>query len=99
MKIKELTKKRKLNVLNKILELCPKGNCFLCLIISNTAWYIDYITDAEYNSAPNFRISIQLIPELLQFKPETKAKCQCWFDSDAERVEALKKLIKIIEEQ
>ncbi|MDR1348279.1 MAG: hypothetical protein LBJ63_07660 [Prevotellaceae bacterium] len=99
MEIKELTKQQKLNVLNSILENLPNGDYFLCIKISLAAFYMDYITDEEYYFNDCSDITASLIPELLQFKPKSKYENMRWFKNGEERLEALKKLIKIIEEQ
>ncbi|MDR2652819.1 MAG: hypothetical protein LBC68_11005 [Prevotellaceae bacterium] len=97
MEIKELNKEQKLNILNEILGFCPKGNCFLCVTIPRIALSMCYITKTEYYSYFSTDIAKSLIPELSQFEPSHVR--YSWFKTTAERVEAVRKMIKIIKEK
>jgi hypothetical protein len=97
IKIKELTKEQKLNILNEILRLYPNGYRYLCIAIPEIAHSERYITDVDYYSYDSSDIAKSLIPELSQFEPSHVR--HSWFKTNAERVKAVKKLIKIIEEK
>jgi hypothetical protein len=97
--IKELTKEQKLKVLNKVLKDAPDGDYYLCRKIAFMAILIECVTNLQFRSYSTSSIAVRLIPELLQFKPGDMSIYHGWFNSAAERTEALKKLIKIIEEQ
>jgi hypothetical protein len=98
--MKELTNKQKLEVLKEVRE--NYNGHYLCSVIAEKARRKGCIEEDEYEHGFNYEIAQTLIPELLQFKPESMDISDSWFGSThnteaiAKRREVLEKLIEMI---
>ncbi|MDR1340123.1 MAG: hypothetical protein LBK58_08745 [Prevotellaceae bacterium] len=96
--IEELSKERKLKVLDRIL---PNYNgAHICIVIKNVAWCEDFIT-GEQGSIGVSAVANKLIPELMLFKPEDRSITGAWFGPNTAynsgiRRQVLKDLIELI---
>ena len=94
IQIKELNKEQKLDILNQILQEYPDGYEWLCIAIPNIAYDRGFISEKQYMYYSATDISKTLIPELKQFEPiDNPIK---WFETNADRIEAVKKMIEQI---
>ena len=90
--IKELTKKRKLIILNQILQEYPDGYRWLFLAIACRAYEEGFISYYQCNDFSVTEIATSLMPELNRLEPKDDE--DNWLKISADRIEAIKEMIK-----
>jgi hypothetical protein len=101
--MKELTNKQKLNVLEEIQR--DYDGEHLCSAIAKTALNMGHINGYEYVHSKHAKIARNLIPDLLQFRPNGMDENASWFgptdrpESIAKRTQVLKDLIEVISQK
>ena len=82
MKVKELRKEEKLQLIDEILSDWEQDGWeyYICIDISRVSLFRGFITNDKYLEIPDDTdLAAGLIPEMLDFQPEGTDRCSSWF--------------------